>query len=196
MERMIEERFEEVKEYFMSFLPKGVHFLIALAGALVIIVAGFRLIKFLTGKIKKSMLKKGAEPGVVSFLISAIKLLLEIFVVVVAAQVLGLETSSVVALVGSAGLAIGLALQGSLSNFAGGVLILLLKPFVVGDYIIDGGSGQEGTVDAITIFYTKLLTIDNKLIMIRNGALSNSSITKNYNIYVIKIWIFIKKFYQ
>ncbi|MBO5489379.1 MAG: mechanosensitive ion channel, partial [Eubacterium sp.] len=144
---MIEERFEEVKEYFTSFLPRGVHFLIALAGALVIIVAGFRLIKFITGKIKKSMLKKGAEPGVVSFLISAIKLLLEIFVVVVAAQVLGLETSSVVALVGSAGLAIGLALQGSLANFAGGVLILLMKPFCVGDYIVVGD--VEGWVKKI-----------------------------------------------
>lgn len=74
----------------------------------------------------------------------------------------------------------GLALQGSLSNFAGGVLILLLKPFVVGDYILDNASSEEGTVKEITIFYTKLLTIDNKLILIPNGSLSNSSIT-NYS---------------
>ena len=79
--------------------------------------------------------------------------------------------------------AIGLALQGSLSNFAGGVLILLLKPFVVGDYILDNASSEEGTVKEITIFYTKLLTIDNKLILIPNGSLSNSSITNT------AIWI-------
>ena len=171
---MIEERFEEVKEYFTSFLPRGVHFLIALARALVIIVAGFRLIKFITGEIKKSMLKKGAEPGVVSFLISAIKLLLQIFVVVVAAQVLGLETSSVVALVGSAGLAIGLALQGSLANFAGGVLILLMKPFCVGDYIVVGD--VEGWVKKIDIVYTTLRTRDGQAVVLPNGKLADSNI--------------------
>ena len=88
----------------------------------------------------------------------------------------GIAASSVVAVLGSAGLTVGLALQGSLSNFAGGVLILLLKPFVVGDYIIENGGGMEGTVSEISIFYTKLLTVDNKAIMIPNGALSNSSI--------------------
>ena len=89
----------------------------------------------------------------------------------------GVTASSVVAVLGSAGLTIGLALQGSLSNFAGGVLILLLKPFVVGDYIIENTDKQEGTVSEISIFYTKPLTPDNKAIMIPNGTLSNSSIT-------------------
>ena len=93
---------------------------------------------------------------------------------------LGVDTTSVAAIIASGGVAIGLALQGSLSNFAGGVLILLLKPFVVGDYILDNASSEEGTVKEITIFYTKLLTIDNKLILIPNGSLSNSSIT-NYS---------------
>ncbi len=86
----------------------------------------------------------------------------------------GLDAASVVALLGSAGVAIGLAIQGSLSNFAGGVLILLLKPFKVGDYII-AGNGNEGTVVEIQIFYTKLTTADNRLVVIPNGELSNSS---------------------
>ena len=89
----------------------------------------------------------------------------------------GIETSSVAALIASGGVAIGLALQGSLSNFAGGVLILLLKPFVVGDYIIVANDGTEGTVKVIQIFYTKLTTVDNKTIVIPNGTLSNSSLT-------------------
>lgn len=90
---------------------------------------------------------------------------------------LGFDTTSVAAVLASGGVAIGLALQGSLSNFAGGVLILLLKPFVVGDYIIEDSNGKEGTVKEIQIFYTKLSTIDNKTIVIPNGMLTNNSIT-------------------
>lgn len=89
----------------------------------------------------------------------------------------GIATGSVVAVLGSAGLTIGMALQGSLSNFAGGVLILLLKPFVLGDYIIDDTTGEEGTVSNISIFYTRLKTIDNKVVLIPNGKLSDSCIT-------------------
>ena len=93
----------------------------------------------------------------------------------------GIATTSAVAVLGSAGVAVGLALQGSLSNFAGGVLILLLKPFKVGDYIIEHSHNNEGTVTEISIFYTKLLTVDNKLIVIPNGTLSNSSLTNVTN---------------
>lgn len=92
------------------------------------------------------------------------------------AGMLGIQTTSIVTIVGSAGVAVGLALQGSLSNFAGGVLILILKPFKVGDYIIDCSTGNEGSVKQIQIFYTKLLTIDNKEALIPNGTLMNSSI--------------------
>ena len=89
----------------------------------------------------------------------------------------GVDTSSVAALLASGGVAIGLALQGSLSNFAGGVLILLLRPFTVGDYIIEHTDNLEGTVKEIQIFYTKLSTVDNKTIVIPNGSLSNNSLT-------------------
>ena len=90
---------------------------------------------------------------------------------------LGVPIASFIAVLGSAGLAIGLAMQGSLANFAGGVLILILHPFRVGDYIIDGSTGKEGTVDKIDLFYTTIITIDNKCITIPNGTLANSDIT-------------------
>jgi small conductance mechanosensitive channel len=89
----------------------------------------------------------------------------------------GLDAASVVAVVGSAGVALGLALQGSLSNFAGGVLILLLKPFKVGDYIIEDTKGNEGTVSEIQLFYTKLTTPDERIVILPNGTLANSSLT-------------------
>ena len=89
----------------------------------------------------------------------------------------GRDATSVVAAGGSAGVALGLALQGSLSNLAGGMLILFLKPFVVGDYIIEDSHGNEGTVKEIQIFYTKLATIDNKTIIVPNGTLANTSLT-------------------
>ena len=98
-----------------------------------------------------------------------------IFLIIIIASVLGIGASSIVAIIGSAGLAVGLALQGSLSNLAGGVLILLLKPFKVGDYIISAGA--EGTVQSIDIFYTRIATTDNKVVVIPNGTISNSNVT-------------------
>ena len=148
--------------------------------ALLILVVGLKLISWVVKKIKASMEKTGKlEAGVISFLSSLIKYALYFVLVMIILGQFGVTTSSVVAVLGSAGVAIGLALQGSLANFAGGVLILLLKPFVVGDYIVEHGSGREGTVSEISIFYTKLVTPDNRVIMIPNGTLSNSSITNN-----------------
>ena len=148
--------------------------------ALLILVVGLKLISWLVKKIKASMEKSGKlEAGVISFLSSLIKYALYFILVMIILGQFGVTTSSVVAVLGSAGVAIGLALQGSLANFAGGVLILLLKPFVVGDAIVEHGSGREGTVSEISIFYTKLVTPDNRVIMIPNGTLSNSSITNN-----------------
>ena len=108
-----------------------------------------------------------------TFLLSFIKIGGKVLVIFMAVTKIGVAASSIVALLGSAGLALGLSLQGSLSNIAGGVILLLLKPFQVGE----GNSGKEGTVQAIGIMYTKLLSVDNKAIMIPNGNLSNASIT-------------------
>ena len=114
--------------------------------------------------------------GVIQFMDSLIKLLLYFLLIMFLADGIGVDTTSVMALVGSAGLTIGLAFQGSLSNFAGGVLILLIKPFKVGDYIIYTSGNLEGKVTKIEMFYTTLFTIDNKKVVIPNGTLSNSSL--------------------
>lgn len=142
--------------------------------SLVIWLVGKRLIKLIMKITNRALTKANAEQGVKTFLNSLIRIVLYAVLVMLIAGNLGVETSSVIALVGSAGLTIGLALQGSLSNFAGGVLILLLKPFKVGDYI--SANGHEGTVTSIDIFYTKLTTVDNRAVVLPNGTLSNSSI--------------------
>lgn len=166
-----------IRTYLEGMVPSLLGFLVQVIVAIIVLLIGSRIIKFLLKLIKKSLDRSKVEAGVVTFLCSLVKYSLYFVLAMIILAQFGVTTSSVVAVLGSAGLTLGLALQGSLSNFAGGVLILLLKPFVVGDYIIDGVTGQEGTVSSITIFYTKLLTIDNRMILIPNGTLSNSSIT-------------------
>lgn len=166
-----------IRTYLEGMVPSLLSFLVQVAVAIIVLLIGSRIIKFLLKLIRKSLDRSKVEAGVVTFLCSLVKYSLYFVLAMIILAQFGVTTSSVVAVLGSAGLTLGLALQGSLSNFAGGVLILLLKPFVVGDYIIDGATGQEGTVSSITIFYTKLLTVDNRMILIPNGTLSNSSIT-------------------
>lgn len=166
-----------IQNYLKGMVPSLLGFLVQLLVAVLVLLVGSRIIKLIVSIMDKSLRRSKAETGVVTFLCSLVKYALYFVLAMIILGQFGVTTSSVVAVLGSAGLTLGLAMQGSLSNFAGGVLILLLKPFVVGDYIIDGGTGREGTVSAITIFYTKLLTVDNRLILIPNGALSNSSIT-------------------
>lgn len=166
-----------IRTYLEGMVPSLLSFLVQVIVAIIVLLIGSRIIKFLLKLIRKSLDRSKVEAGVVTFLCSLVKYSLYFVLAMIILAQFGVTTSSVVAVLGSAGLTLGLALQGSLSNFAGGVLILLLKPFVVSDYIIDGATGQEGTVSSITIFYTKLLTVDNRMIMIPNGTLSNSSIT-------------------
>lgn len=169
-----------IRAYFEGLMPSLVGFLLQLAATIVLLLVGSRIIRWIVSIVRRSLDKSRAETGVVTFLCSLIRYLLYFVLIMIVLSQFGVTTSSVVAVLGSAGLTLGLALQGSLSNFAGGVLILLLKPFVVGDYILDNGSGLEGTVSEISIFYTKLLAVDNKVIAIPNGSLSNTSIT-NYS---------------
>lgn len=169
-----------IRAYFEGLMPSLVSFLLQIAATAVLLLVGSRIIRWIVNIVRRSLDKSRAETGVVTFLCSLIRYLLYFVLIMIVLSQFGVTTSSVVAVLGSAGLTLGLALQGSLSNFAGGVLILLLKPFVVGDYILDNGSGLEGTVSEISIFYTKLLAVDNKVIAIPNGSLSNTSIT-NYS---------------
>lgn len=143
--------------------------------AVIIFLIGRRIVSIALKMTDKWMVRRDVETGVQKFVMSLARLVFNLLLIFVIAGILGVGTSSIVAMVGSAGLAVGLALQGSLSNFAGGVLILLLKPFQVGDYII--AVGEEGTVESIDIFYTKLITSDNKVIVIPNGTISNSNVT-------------------
>ncbi len=164
--------------YFQNAMPAVISWIIKLIIAIIVLLIGKKIINAVVKGINKGMEKAGkVDPGVRTFLTSLIRYALYFLLVMIILGTFGVTTGSVVAVLGSAGLTIGLALQGSLANFAGGVLILILKPFRVGDYIVDGGSGKEGTVSEISIFYTKLLTVDNKTIMIPNGALSNSTVT-------------------
>lgn len=166
-----------VVTYFRNMLPDLLSFLVQLVIAVAILLVGIKVIGAIVKMLRKTMEKGNTETGIITFLCSLVKYALYFVLCMIILSQFGVTTGSVVAVLGSAGLTVGLALQGSLQNFAGGVLILLLKPFAVGDYIIDNGSGDEGTVSAITIYYTKLLTIDNRMILIPNGSLSNSSIT-------------------
>ena len=123
---------------------------------------------------KKILDRSTLDKGVVNFVVSVLKFVMYAILIMIVVDKLGFQTTSLLTLFGSAALAIGMSLQGSLSNFAGGILILIFKPFKVGDYIIVGTN--EGTVKSIEILYTRLVTIDNKVVMLPNGSLSNSSI--------------------
>lgn len=147
-----------------------------IVAALLILFIGSKLIKFALMIFGKTLEKTKADVSVSQFLHSLVRAALYVVLAFLVASYCGVEAASIVALLGSAGVAVGLALQGSLSNLAGGVLILLLRPFNVGDYIIDA-AGNEGVVDEIQIFYTKLRTGDNKVIILPNGNLANNSIT-------------------
>lgn len=144
-----------------------------------VFIIGMWLIKVIRKILNKALTKAKADIGVNQFLDSFVKAVLYVILAFIIANYFGLQAASIVAIIGSAGVAIGLALQGSLSNLAGGVLILLMKPFHVGDYIKEDSHGNEGTVKEISLFYTKLTTVDNKVVILPNGALANNSMT-NY----------------
>lgn len=167
-----------VIERFFEELPvKALNLGVRILLALVFFVIGVQCIKLLRKIIKKSLQKANADVGVTQFIDSFIKIGTYAVLIMVIATSFGVDAASIIAVFGSAGVAIGLALQGSLSNLAGGVLILILKPFKVGDYIIEDTNKNEGTVSEIQIFYTKLTTPDNKIIVLPNGTLANSSLT-------------------
>lgn len=151
---------------------------LSVLAALLILFVGLKLIRWLVSHFKKSRAAKRLDPTVLSFLVSVLNIGAILLLAVLIASVVGVSSASIVAVLGSVSLAIGLALQGSLANFAGGVMILLFKPFVIGDYI-ELKTGEAGTVTDISIFYTTLLTVDNRRLVIPNGAVSNASVT-NY----------------
>ena len=155
-----------------------VHFAISLAVAILVFYVGKFIIKKLYNFVVNILNKRQIDPSLGTFIMSLVRIVLYFILIVTVIGILGLETSSFLALFASAGVAIGMALSGTLQNFAGGVLILLLKPFKVGDYI--EAQGFAGTVTSIEIFNTIICTSDNKSIIIPNGGLSTGTIN-NYS---------------
>lgn len=170
----ITEEIDRFQRYIDEYLPGVVAFGLRVLMALVLFFIGSRLIKLLRRIVRRSMERAGADVGVMQFIDSILKAFLYFVLVMLIASSFGVDTTSVVALVGSAGLAAGLALQGSLANFAGGVLLLMVRPFKVGDYIVQGD--LEGTVSEIQMIYTYLLTPDNRKVVIPNGKLADNSL--------------------
>ena len=162
------------KEMFERYVPVACDYLLRIALVLMIFFVGRKLIKNIVSLCDQALKRHGMEVTVRRFFCNVIKALGYICMLGILLQTVGLTATSLTALVASAGVAVGLALQGSLSNFAGGVLILLMKPFVIGDYIVQGNT--EGTVKEIGLVYTELITADNRLIVIPNGTLIDSSI--------------------
>ncbi|MEM0544005.1 mechanosensitive ion channel domain-containing protein [Flavobacterium sp. j3] len=165
--------------YADTFLNVLIDYSPRIISAFVILFLGLYAIRIINRLVKKMMLKRELEPTLSKFLADILLWVLRILLFVSFISKLGIETSSFVAVLGAAGLAVGLSLQGSLSNFAGGMLIILFKPFRVGDTI--SAQGVIGTVSEIQIFVTKLITVNNQTIFIPNGILSNGVIT-NYSI--------------
>ena len=175
-----EETTKEVNAFLQQLQnhsPSLINMGIKVVASLVVFFVGRILINWFRRIVRKAFERSKIDVGVAQFIDSLLKIVLYVLLIISIATNLGVDTASVAAVIASAGVAIGLALQGSLSNFAGGVLILLLKPFVVGDYIIEDTCKNEGTVKEIQLFYTKLTTIDNRTIVIPNGTLANNSLT-------------------
>ncbi len=172
------EKLSELQDYTTYYAREFIAFLPDLLGALLWLFIGWWIIKLLLGYGKRLFEKKGHDPALSRFLLTVARWALLILLLISVVGMLGIETTSFIAVLGAAGLAIGLALQGSLSNFAGGVLIILLKPFKLGDWI--EVNGISGSVKDISLFYTRLNTFGNQLAIIPNGELSNDNII-NYS---------------
>ncbi|MDA0193814.1 MAG: mechanosensitive ion channel [Bacteroidetes bacterium] len=166
---------ETINEYSSLIWELTISYLPKLALALVTLIIGMIVIGSSVKMLRKQLSKRASDVSLVTFLCSLLSVVLKALLLISVASMVGIETTSFIAVLGAAGLAVGLALQGSLANFAGGVLILLFKPYKVGDFI--DAQSHTGTVSEIQIFNTVLKTPDNKTIIIPNGSLSNGSVT-------------------
>lgn len=176
----VEKNLDAFQNFLRELPGKALVFGVRMFIAIALFYLGSKLISLIRKIIKKSMQKAKADVGLQGFLDSMLRLGLYALLIIWIASYFGFETTSLIALLGSAGVTIALALQGSLSNVTGGVLLLILKPFKIGDYIKEDSKGNEGFVTEIGLFYTKLRTIDEKTVVLPNGTLANTSLT-NFN---------------
>jgi len=169
---------DELVKLSEAWLPVVLEYSGKLTLALITLLIGWWLISRLTSSVGRMLEARKVDRALSSFIGSLVSIVLRILLLISVASMIGVETTSFIAMIGAAGLAIGLALQGSLANFAAGVLIMLFRPFRAGDWI--EGQGVSGSVDSIQIFHTTLKTADNKVVIVPNGALSNGHII-NYS---------------
>ncbi len=169
---------DRMAEYADTAMNLAIEYVPSVLLAIIVLIVGLWLIQRVVGLLRRTLEGRQADATLARFLCSLTSVGLKALLLISVASMVGIETTSFVALIGAAGLAIGLALQGSLSNFAGGVLVLLFKPYRVGDFV--EAQGVSGTVADIQIFNTVLKTPDNKVIIVPNGAISNGVIT-NYS---------------
>ena len=161
-----------------SLAESAIHFGVQLVIAILILIVGLWIAKKITKSLRKMLTAKNVEPSLRTFLLSLVNISLKIMVFIIVLATVGVQMTSIIAVIGAASLAVGMALSGTFQNLAGGVVILFLKPFKVGDFI--EAQSNSGTVESISIFTTRIKTGDNKVIYLPNGALSNGSII-NYN---------------
>ncbi len=185
------EQLENVEGKIEKFIDSAIAYapilISSLVSAALVLFLGLWLIRMVRKLVDRIFVKRDIEPSIRTFLGNLINWILKVLLFIVVVSQLGVQTSTFIAVIGAAGLAIGMSLQGSLSNFAGGVLILLFKPFRVGDYI-SSSTGVDGTVKVIDIFNTKLVTPQNQLVVIPNGELSNSNITNYTELGTRRTW--------
>lgn len=174
----VADKLSTVDEIIKDLSIKSSGFLVNVVIALIIMIIGYRIIAVIEKRLKKPGRFNKLDPSVKTFMVSFVTISLKVLLMIIVLSIVGVPMASLITVIGSCAVAIGLALQGGLSNIAGGLMLLIFKPFKVGDFI--NACGNDGTVKAITLFYTTIVTIDNKVIQLPNGSLSNSSIT-NYS---------------
>lgn len=164
-------------QYLQDHIPDLINFGFKILFAILLLIIGKYVIRAVRKIVSAALDRSKADKGVSQFMDSIIKYGLYTVLVILVITSFGVNLSSITAILAAAGVAVSLALQDVIKNFAGGVLILTLKPFVVGDYIVEDNNKNEGTVKEIQLFHTKLSTVDNKTIVIPNGMLTNNSLT-------------------
>ncbi len=180
---------DKINSFWEQYTPLAVEYGSNLFFALLVFILGFWFSNLFSSSVKRMMLKSKLDKSLVPFLTSLLQTVLKVLVAITALGVLGIEMTSFIAILGAAGLAVGMALSGTLQNFAGGVMILIFKPFKVGDFI--SAQGHSGSVKEIQIFNTLLTTPDNKVIIIPNGGLSTGSMINYSGMTMRRVdWIF------
>lgn len=166
---------QQAQAFYEKAVTIGTEFGAQLISAILVLVIGLWIISRISNGVRKYSIKGLPDETLAKFLTNILEVILKVLLVISVASMVGIETTSFIAILGAAGLAVGLALQGSLSNFAGGVMILIFRPFKVGDYV--GAQGIEGAVTDIGIFVTTIETFDKCILIIPNGPLANGNIT-------------------